>query len=234
MLGCDGSWPGPGGAASGYLVRVGPTTLLVDCGPGTFANLQTLADPADVDAVVVTHAHADHWTDLPSVEAHARFALGRPDLPVYAPAEVMTASGRETSSTLRWILVDDGDRMTVGGATCSFRRTDHQGTTLAVRIEGADRTVGYSADSGPEWSFAELGKGLDLALCEATFTAELEGSERHLSGRQAGSQARAAGSGRLVITHRRPTTDAAGVLAEAIEAFGGAVEPAAVGKEFWL
>ena len=64
MLGCDGSWPGPGGAGSGYLVQTDDTTLLLDAGPGTFANLCRLADPAGVTAVVLTHEHPDHWTDL--------------------------------------------------------------------------------------------------------------------------------------------------------------------------
>jgi len=58
VLGCDGSWPGPGGAGSGYLLRVGGTHLLLDAGPGTFAVLQTLVDPSEVDAVVISHHHA--------------------------------------------------------------------------------------------------------------------------------------------------------------------------------
>jgi ribonuclease BN (tRNA processing enzyme) len=213
---------------------MGRTTLLVDCGPGTFANLQVLADPASIDAVVISHAHPDHWTDLPSLEAHARFALGRGELPVLAPAEVEAASGRSASGLLRWHRVAAGDRVPVGDATCTFRRTDHEGTTLAVRIEGTAGTVGYSADTGPGWALAELGPDLDLLLCEATFTTDREGRERHLSGRQAGILARTAGVRRLVITHRRPTTDATGVLREASEGFGGAVETAAVGREFHL
>ena len=79
-----------------------------------------------------------------------------------------------------------------------------------------------------------LGSGLDLLLCEATYTAEHEGTARHLSGRQSGAAARAAGAQRLVITHRWPTVDARAVAEEAEAAFGGPVEQAAIGKEFTL
>ena len=93
--------------------------------------------------------------------------------------------------------------------------------TLAVRIDGAGRRLGYSADSGPGWSLAELGIGLDLVLCEATYTVEHEGTADHMSGRQAGEQALRAGARRLVVTHRWPTMAASTVAAEAEAAFGG-------------
>ena len=85
--GCDGSWTGPGGAGSGYLVASGGTSVLVDAGPGTFANLQRWIDPAVIDAVIISHHHPDHWTDLYALATHARFALDRRGIPVYAPAE---------------------------------------------------------------------------------------------------------------------------------------------------
>src|SRR5450631_2086953 len=93
VLGCDGSWPGPGGGGSGYLVRVGSTVLVLDAGPGTFAVLQTLLDPSEVDAVVISHHHPDHWTDLYSMDAQAHFGGRRGTLPVYAPAEVAARVG---------------------------------------------------------------------------------------------------------------------------------------------
>ena len=73
VLGCDGSWPGPGGAGSGYLVRICDTAVVLDAGPGTFAILQEVIDPSEVDAVVISHHHHDHWTDLFAMDAHARF-----------------------------------------------------------------------------------------------------------------------------------------------------------------
>ncbi len=234
MLGCDGSWPGPGGAGSGYLLRVGGTTLVLDAGPGTFAVLQTIVDPSEVDAVVVSHHHTDHWTDLYAMDTQARFVGRRSRLPVFAPAQVAERAGPERTPMLDWRVVTDGDRAGIGEASCAFHRTDHAEETLAVRIDGADRALGYSADTGPEWSPDVLGTGLDLLLCEATYTAEHEGTAGHLSGRQAGAAARAAGARRLVITHRWPTVDAGAVADEAGTAFGGPVEQATIGREWTL
>lgn len=232
ILGCDGSWPGPGGASSGYLVRSASTCLLVDIGPGAFANLQRLADPASVDAVVISHQHPDHWTDLYGLVAHARFVAGRSVLPVYGPQGMAERAYLADSPVLEWHSVTSGNRVVVGDLACTFHRTEHGPETLAVRIDGAGRSLGYSADSGPGWLLADLGTGLDLVLCEATYTATHEGTAGHMSGRQAGEQARRARASRLVLTHRWPTEDAAAVASEAEKTFGAPVEQAAIGKEF--
>jgi ribonuclease BN (tRNA processing enzyme) len=234
VLGCDGSWTGPGGAGSGYLVRGGGTTLWLDTGPGTFAHLQQVVDPATLDAVIISHHHPDHWTDLYSLETHARFASDRTPLAILAPAGLAVRTRLQDSPVLRWQTVAHGDRMTVGALSCSFYRTEHSGETLAVRLDAAGRSLGYSADSGPGWSLVDLGMDLDLVLCEATYTREHEGEAGHMSGRQAGEQARRARARRLVVTHRRPTIDASTLAAEAEAAFGGPVEQATIGKEFTL
>ena len=234
VLGCDGSWPGPGGAGSGYLVAAAGTTLLVDAGPGTFANLQRCIDPATIDAVVVSHHHPDHWTDLYALVTHARFALGREGIPVYAPAGLDERAGLTDGSTVAWHEVTDGSTVEIGGLGCRFRRTDHSFETLAVRIDGAGRSLGYSADTGPAWGLEELGTDLDLVLCEATYTVDHEGTAGHMSGRQAGEQARRCGAQRLVLTHRWPTVDASAVAGEAESTFGSTVEQASIGKEFVL
>lgn len=234
VLGCDGSWPGPAGAGSGYVVTGAATRLLVDAGPGTFANLQRWFDPASVDAVIVTHHHPDHWTDLHSLATYARFALVGRAIPVYAPAGVVERSGLADTSALGWHPVTEGTVTDIGGLRCSFHRTDHSFETLAIRIDGGGRALGYSADTGPDWPMTELGNDLDLVLCEATYTIEHEGTAGHMSGRQAGEQARRSAAHRLVLTHRWPTVDAADVRAEAEASFGSRVEQAAIGKEFLL
>ena len=234
VLGCDGSWPGPGGACSGYLVRSSTTTVLLDAGPGTFANLQLVCDPASLDAVVLSHHHSDHWTDLLGLETHARFAAGAAGVRVLAPAGLAARTGLAESPVVTWRTVTDGSSEQVGDLTLRFSRTQHAGETLAVRVSGGGRSLGYSADSGPGWALADLGDGLDLVLCEATYTAADEGRLDHLSGRQAGEQARKAGARRLVVTHRWPTVDAGTLVAEAASAFGGPVDQAVIGKEFNL
>jgi ribonuclease BN (tRNA processing enzyme) len=234
VLGCDGSWPGPGGAGSGYLVRSATTTLLVDAGPGTFANLQRFSDPGSVDGVILSHVHPDHWTDIYGFDLFARYVTQRSGIPVFAPDGLEQRAALSASSALTWNRIQGGDQLTVGDLDCSFARTDHGPETLAVRIDGGGRTLGYSADSGPNWSLGELGHDLDLILCEATFTSEHEGVAGHMSARQAVMQARSAGARRIVLTHRWPSVDASAVADEAAESCGEPVEQAEIGKEFQL
>lgn len=234
VLGCDGSYPGPGGACSGYLVRAGATTLWVDAGPGTLAQLQLHAALDEVDAVVLTHEHPDHWTDIEGFAVACTYGPGRPGVPVLAPAGLRSLVRGGLDGVFSWREVADGDRMELGEMAISFSRTDHGPETLALRLDAGDSSLGYSADSGPGWSLAALGARLDLAICEATFTARDEGRLQHLSGRQAGTTAREAGVGRLLVTHRWPAVPEHEVLEEAAGAFGAGVEAAEVGRSYRL
>lgn len=234
VLGRDGSYPGPGGAASGYLVRGGGATLWLDTGPGTLANLQRHVSLFDVDAVVVSHEHPDHRSDLEGFAVACAHVVGRSGVAVYAPSGVREHGYHTDPPTLDWHAVHEGSVVTVSGLRLSFARTDHGPETLAVRVDGDDASLGYSADTGPGWRLSGLGPALDLALVEATFLAADEGGGHgaHLSARQAGTQAREAGAGRLVITHLWPVTDAEAARAEAEAAFGRPVEVAHPGATY--
>ena len=86
VLGCSGSYGAPaGGACSGYLVRAGDANIWMDCGNGSFANLQQHIDPADLSAVVISHGHADHCVDIYGLHVLYRYGLERSGLPVYTP-----------------------------------------------------------------------------------------------------------------------------------------------------
>ena len=236
VLGCCGSFPGAGGACSGYLVDDGTTRLWLDAGSGTMANLQKHVALADVDALVLSHEHPDHWQDLEGLVIALEYHLKRKGFPVYAPAGLRERTYQPGGPWIAWHDVADGDRVAVGGLELTFSRTDHGPETLAVRVDGAAAgatgSIGYSADTGPGWSLEALGEGLGLALCEATVPAADEGKMQHLSARQAGSSARAAGARQLVLTHLWPTLDPQRSRAEGADAFGAPVEVASTGARY--
>jgi len=233
VLGCSGTYASPGNACSGYLVSDGSTTVWVDAGSGTLANLQRHVALDGVDALVLSHEHPDHWNDLEGFFNVCRFVTGRKGIPVYAPPGLRDRTYNDDESPyFEWREIKDGASASVGGLTFTFSRTDHGPETLAMRIDGGGRSMGYSADTGPRWGLSELGPGLDLALCEATFLREQEGQAQHLSGHQAGSSARDAGAGRLVLTHIWPTIDSDRSRAEAADAYGGPVQVAVVNETY--
>jgi ribonuclease BN (tRNA processing enzyme) len=232
VLGCSGSYGAPaGGACSAYLVRAGDSTIWMDCGNGSFANLQQHVDPADLSAVVITHAHPDHCVDLYGLHVMYRYGIEQHGLPVFAAEgvekllKVLVAGS--FGDAFEWHTVHDGESVALDGATLRFSRTDHPPPTVAVEIAHAEKRLVYTADTGAEWSVNAFGPGADLVLSEATYLHDDIRTKLHMSARQAGELAREAQARRLMITHLWPTIDPLASVEEASEAFGHEVTLAA-------
>jgi ribonuclease BN (tRNA processing enzyme) len=228
VLGACGSFGAPalpgGGACSGYLLRAGSTALWLDCGNGTFPNLQRHLPVEDLTAVVITHAHPDHCVDLYGLHVRLRFGPERAVLPVIGPAGLGRRLGAlvngDWGGVFEFSEVGDGDVTEVGECRLRFSLTDHPPPTLAVEIAADGKRLVYTADTGPGWSVDAFGAGADLVLSEATFQRDNEGSGVHLSARQAGEAARAARARRLMLTHIWPGLDPQASVVEGSEAFG--------------
>jgi ribonuclease BN (tRNA processing enzyme) len=244
VLGCSGSGPGPHSPASGYLVSAGAARLLLDLGNGAFGALQRHLDPWELDAVALSHLHADHCADMTNLVVHRRYHPTPPAaverLPVYAPADApdrlaaaYAASLEEWASTdlsdvLLFCPVADGG--VVGEAVLRATPVEHPVAAYALRLDHDGTSLVYSGDTGPCAGLIELARGADVLLCESSWPHVVPGRwdepppGLHMSGRQAGEHATAAGVGRLLLTHVPVWCDPATVLAEAREAFDGPVE----------
>jgi ribonuclease BN (tRNA processing enzyme) len=237
VLGCSGTYAGPGGACSGYLVRSPAATLVIDLGSGTLANLQRHIALADIDAVVLTHQHPDHWLDLPLLRNALLYMLGLGDLRVYGTAGTLGLARvviGQLEPTLLWHTIDETSHVTVGDLRLGFSATDHPVETLAVRVdhEPSGRSLLFSADTGPRWDPWSLGDGVDLLLCEASFPPAHEGRHQHLSARQAGGYATVLRAGRLVITHVPPGVDPRDQQRLAATTYAGPIDVAETGGTF--
>ncbi len=254
VLGCWAPYPRAGGACSGYLLQSGNKNILIDCGNGVLSNLQKHLDFRQLDAVVISHFHPDHYLDLFCLR-HAVSGARRLDpkvrlLPVFMPEtpagpfqklggyteafivrpiEKLTASARENTSVYTAVVgSDDG----AGGVRVSFVRTDHPLPAYAAIFEGEGRLF-YSADT--RWCdyLPGFAAEADMVLCEASVTeADREyTSAGHLTARQAGELARAAHAGQLMITHFWPGYNLGTIEKEAEAGFGRPVITAREGLE---
>ena len=246
VLGKSPSWQDAGGACSGYLIREEDFTLLLDCGNGVFSRLRDEVDYGAVDAVLITHLHADHFFDVVpysfALSYGVRGASHRP--PLHAPPGALDCF-RRIGGCL-------GDESLIPGAfavaeyvpgTSAFRlgplrialcEVPHYVLTHAVSItapNGARLTFG--ADCRPNAALVEFAAGSELLIAEATLAEpETFGYRGHLTAREAGEHARAAGVGRLVLTHFSDELDAARQSAEGEAGFGAPVGLAAPGAAY--
>jgi ribonuclease BN (tRNA processing enzyme) len=239
VVGCAGSTPGPTSAASCYLVDHDGYRLVLDLGNGAFGALQALADPATVDAVFLSHLHADHCLDVaPFVVWHRYSGRGRDTLvPLYAPvaaerrlALAYEPEGEPLTDVFDFVPVGPGS-FRIGPFAVSLTRTAHPVECYAIRLDVDGRSLVYTGDTGPCPPVVELARRADVLLAEAAFPDEPGLPDGlHLTGRQAGEHAAAAGVGRLLLTHVPAWVDAGSQLAHARTAFGAAelVAPGAV------
>lgn len=244
ILGSSGGYSGPNNPTSGFLLEAGGARLWIDAGHGTFSALQRVADYTRIDAVLVSHVHADHCVDLYALNIALRFhEQGVLRMPLYCPLEVWervplllgdSAEAQEGfHKTFHFHPVAAGEAVELSGIRASFLRTDHPNYCLAMRLETAEGILTYSADTGPGFDLAGFARGSDLLLCEATYQEGLAGAPVHLTAREAAETARRAGVRDLVLTHVWPAFDPRRSVEEARSAAGDVrVEWAAPGSAF--
>ncbi|HVX47081.1 MAG TPA: MBL fold metallo-hydrolase [Mycobacteriales bacterium] len=239
IVGCSGSIPGPQGPASCYLVEHEDSRLLLDLGNGAFGPLQRYTDPLAIDAVILSHLHADHCLDMSPYTVYRRVRKAAEPVPVLAPphAAHRLAVAHDLSAaplTDVFSFTDLSERSwEIGPFTIAAARVNHPLETYAIRVEAGGRAITYSADTGRSDALVRLAQGSDLLLCEATFTSDVDAPPNlHLTGAEAAEHARRAGVDRLVLTHLLPWTDSRAVLGEACESFRGLTEVAAPGATY--
>ena len=248
VLGKSPSWQDADGACSGYLVEHAGFRLLLDCGNGVFAKLRRFAAYADVDAVVISHLHADHFLDLvpfsyaltygPRSQRARGPALHAPPGARDCFRRVVGAWGGERLIEDAFELreYDPGERLQAGPLGVRFQPVPHFVATNAVEIRPAEGPrLTFGADCAPSDELCAFARDTGLLLIEATLPEpERDGPRGHMTPAEAGAQGRRAGARRLVITHLTDELDADHARAEAAREFGGPVEVAHEGAVYEL
>ena len=247
IVGCAGSYPSAESPASCYLLQApyeGRTfNVVMDLGSGAFGALQRYVDPADVDAVVLSHLHADHCLDMCGYYVFRRYrpAGALPPIPVYGPSNTATHLARAydlddppgMSGQFDFDSWQDGQSVELGPFRFTSRRVAHPVEAYGLRVEHDGRAVVYSGDTGPSDALVDLARDADALLCEASFVESADNPPGiHLTGAQAGDHARRAGVARLLLTHIPAWTDRSTVAAEAKDAFDGESDLVEAGERY--
>ncbi len=224
LLGVNGPFPESGGATSGYLVSCGDTQLQMDLGAGVLSRLTALTPPELLGALLLTHWHFDHTSDLLPLIYRLQ-ALGK-TLDLYAPEDPSSAMLKIAldSGCFRFRPVAAGDAFTVGCVQVSAVPAHHPVPTVGYRLEGEGRKIGYTGDTNTLPGLAESYAGCGLLLADGLFPESVWAENKpHLSASLAARLAREAGARQLVITHLNPLYDPALLLREARKEFPDAL-----------
>jgi len=231
------------GRSSGYLLEAAGRRVLVDCGPGVVAALAAHGGPEGLDAVVVTHAHADHCLDLMGMG----YALRCPDpldrrLPLLLPEGTAVVAGQlddlfgvptspamarpiAQSFALRPLSLARPESVELfPGLSLEAFPARHPVQSAALRFTVGGAVVAFSSDT--TWAEPVVAAASDASLfvCEATYLAADQATlERHghLTARLAGRLAHVSGARSLLLSHLSYPSDAARALADAGERYDG-------------
>ncbi|GAA2618468.1 MBL fold metallo-hydrolase [Streptomyces spororaveus] len=246
VLGSATPYPRADNPCSGYLVSGGGTRLWMDAGSGTLGPLQRYVGLGELDAVWISHLHADHSADLLTAYYGLLFAdvERAAPLPLFGPPGTadrlagFLTHGTERSPVESAFAVhelSDGHRARVGALTLTSRAVAHGMPAFAVRVEAGGHSLVYSGDTAPCPALTALAEGCDVLLCEAESArrpAPDEGEHLHHTPEEAGRTAAAARAGRLVVTHVGRGLGADEAVARASAHYGGPVDHAAPGAVF--
>ena len=148
-----GSYPGRAARAAATSCARRRTSVWLDAGPGTLANLQRHVALADLDAVVLSHRHPDHWLDLAGLPRRAALRpRARRACPVYGTAETCASRcraivGATSRPTFDWHVVDaGGDRHASATSTLALLAAP---TTPSRRWPCASTTAGGRSPTPP-------------------------------------------------------------------------------------
>ena len=233
ILGNNGPFPAPNGACSGYLLESdsGDTRVLIDCGPGVLARLMDLGGPAALDAVLLSHLHDDHMSDMLPMQYALQFNPRPKPLPVYAPdaPEAVHALLKAPCFDL-W----EAEDVTIGEMRVSFTPARHPVPTNAIAVECDGRRFVFTGDSNQDALVELFCEGADLLLADCGLSsADHKFTAPHYSARLCGELARNTKSKRLLLTHLNPKYDPQALLKEAREACPTA-ELAELGATYYI
>ncbi|GAA5201746.1 MBL fold metallo-hydrolase [Rugosimonospora acidiphila] len=244
VLGSATPYPRVDNACSGYLVSAEGARVWVDAGTGTLAELQRHTRLDELDAIWISHLHADHAADLLTAyyaAVYAELRLPAP-IPLYGPpgiadrlAHFLTngATRSPIESAFAVEELHDGHRVRVGPLALTSRLVAHGMPAFALCVGTTGGSLVYSGDTAPCRSLTELARACDVLLCEAESAEPASGPDRvHHTPEETGATAAAAGAGRLIVTHVGPFLTSEQAVARARTRFDGPVDFAAPGTTF--
>lgn len=217
-IGTGTAAPWPTRVQSGHLVETARVRALFDCGSGIATRFATLGlDWRDLTHLVLTHFHADHVLDVPTLLTAWRWGMlppRRTPLVIVGPAgtrqlvdELTTPLGvdyRAYGFPVEYREVAPDDAMELApGVSLRAKKVPHTPESVAYWIEAGRQRVAYSGDTGYDEELARWAAGADVFLCECSLP-DAMGIPSHLTPSGVADLAAIAKPRLLALTHLYP------------------------------
>ena len=221
ILGCNGPFPEKGGACSSYLVESdsGRTKLVLDLGSGALGRLVQYADIKDIDALILSHLHFDHMSDVPVLGYMLDFS----------DTETFKVVCPETPAEVRRLLkgkfdVYPPEDTSIGEFKIQFTRVKHPVETYAVKILCDEGIFVYTGDTNECAEIELFASGADTILADCGLSGEdWRATKPHMSPEKCALLAKNAGATQLILSHLSPLYDKNALFDEARRVFAGTV-----------
>ena len=219
------------------LVKVDDKLIMVDVGIGAIRRLRALGvSPADINIILMTHWHLDHFLGLPDILSYPKRKL---PLMLFGPRPSPLARFYINES-LRTSRVNLGTVAKCFSKECGGVRIaavptshDHESIGWVISDKEGKRKLVYSGDTRPVSEVLEAARGADLLIHEATYLdreAAFAKAKGHSTPSQVSKLAREANAGGLALIHIKRRNNTSEALEEARRIFPGLLVPSPMDK----
>lgn len=165
-LGKYGRYAPKNQATSGYLVQNEDTSILMDIGSGVLSRLQEFVAPEMLNAIVLTHLHFDHISDIFTLKYYLGYLQSKgkyqSKIKVFLPNEPKHIVDEILSGDLfEHFFVENGEQV-VGSFKLFFNENHHPIKTFSTLVKSEGKTLFYTSDVAKE---EDLRVGVDSQFC---------------------------------------------------------------------
>ncbi|MFW6023011.1 MAG: MBL fold metallo-hydrolase [Halanaerobiaceae bacterium] len=229
ILGSRAAYSNKNEGCSGYLIQEGDFNLLLDCGSGTISALQNYIELTELDNVILSHYHPDHYSDISILqhgimiesmvnnEKNHIYIYGHQDDELF---NKLTYKDYTTGKSYQ-----EDKPLQLGPLTITFLKTHHSAIGYAMKISNGKKEIVYTSDTAYFDDLVSFSENVDLLLAESSLYPETDGQQMgHMNSTDSANLARNANSKKLILTHLPNYGDNQELLKNAMKIFPGNVK----------
>lgn len=214
-LGIRGLYPNDLTPTSGYLITTDEANILVDCGSGVFNRLTKYVAPEKLTAIILTHYHFDHVSDIGVLSYYLQ--TKNVVIKVYGPNDNSPFQKLiEASPYFEFIPIFDKMEMELNGLKVNFYKMNHPIATFGVLFSYQNKKIAYTSDSNLTDNYEKLLLNADIALIDSgCLKKDWTETKPLISGYHVGYLGKKYNVKRVLVTHLNPTINSNDILNEA-------------------